>query len=116
MININELMSELLTEKFGEQWYLELAKVKSPHSYASKKSGNRRWAEKLAEKLLDKKDEYEFIGIFSDGETDAGPILEGVVYHCTEWYVKMSPYMYFEKKMACKGYLRSNKPEEYIEG
>ena len=116
MININELISELLSEKFGEQWYLELAKVKSPHSQASKKNGNQRWAEGLAKKLLDKRDEYEFIGIFSDGETEEGPILEGVVYHCTEFYVKKSPYMYFEKKQACRDHLRSGKPEEYIEG
>ena len=67
--DINELVSELLLEKFGEEWYLELAKEKSPHSYASKKHGNQKWSARLAEKLLDKKDEYEFIGIFCEGDT-----------------------------------------------
>mgnify|MGYP002808306388 CR=1 FL=1 len=113
---MDALIFELLTEKFGEEWYLELAKKGAKFSYASKKHGNQKWAERLAEKLLDKKDEYELIGIFSEGETASGPILEGVVYHCTEWYVKKSPYMYFEKKVACKDHLRSKKPEEYIEG
>lgn len=115
-VNVNEIISELLMESLGEEWYLELAKKGSPHSYASKKNGNQRWAAKLAEKLIAKKDEYEFIGIFSEGETDSGPILEGVVYYCTEWYMKKSPYMYFEKKDACKGYLKRKKPVEYIEG
>ena len=113
---MDALISELLTEKFGEEWYLELAESGSKVSYASKKHGNQKWAERLAKKLLDRKDEYEFIGIFSEGQTDEGPILEGMVYHCTDFYVKKSPYMYFEKKDACKSHLRSGKPEDYIEG
>ena len=115
-INVNEIISELLLERLGEDWYIELAKPGAKHSYALKKGGNQRWAQKLAEKLVKDKNDYEFIGIFTEGETDSGPILEGVVYHCTESYLKKSPYMYFEKKDACKRHLRSGKPEDYIEG
>ena len=115
-VDINELVSELLSEKFGEAWYIELAKPGAKHSYALKKSGNQRWAEKLAEKLVKDENDYEFIGIYTEGVTESGPILEGVVYHCTESYLKKSPYMYFEKKDACKSHLRSGKPEDYIEG
>jgi len=115
-VNVSEVISELLSESLGEEWYIELAKKGSPHSYASRKNGNQRWATKLAETLVTKKDEYEFIGIYTEGETASGPILEGVVYYCTEWYVKKSPYMYFEKKDACKTYLKRNKPADYIEG
>ena len=106
---INELVSELILEKFGEAWYIELAKPGAKHSYALKKSGTERWAQKLAEKLVKDENDYEFIGIYTEGVTEAGPILQGVVYHCTESYLKKSPYMYFEKKDACKTHLVSLK-------
>jgi len=112
----NEIISELLAEGLGLEWSIELAKPGEYHSYALKKTGNQRWAQKLAEKLVKDKNDYEFIGIFTEGETDSGPILEGEVYHCTKAYLKKSPYMYFEKKDACKTFLKSGKPQEYIEG
>jgi hypothetical protein len=112
----NQLVSDLMFERMGEEWRLELAKSGNKVSYASKRHGSRNWAEKLAEKLLKSSDEYEFIGIFSEGESTEGPILEGVVYHCTEFYLKKSPYMYFEKKDACRYTLRTKKPTEYVEG
>ena len=115
-MEFNSAVYELLYEKLGEEWYIELADPGAKHSYASKKSGNQTWAEKKAKKLVKDENDYEFIGIFSEASSDEGPILSGVVYHCTESYLKKSPYMYFEKKDACKRHLRSGKPEDYIEG
>ena len=114
--DMNHLVSELIFKRMGEDWRLELAKSGNKFSYPSKKQGSRNWAERLAEKLLKSADEYEFIGIFSEGESSEGPILEGVVYYCTEFYLKKSPYMYFEKKDACRHTFRTKKPTEYVEG
>jgi hypothetical protein len=107
---------ELLYETLGEEWYIELAKPGAKHSYALRKSGNQAWSDKGAKKLVKDDNDYEFIGTFSEATSPEGPILMGVVYHCTESYLKKSPYMYFEKKDACKRHLRTGKPEEYIEG
>jgi hypothetical protein len=115
-MEFNSAVYELLYETLGEEWYIELADPGAKHSYASKKSGNLPWAEKKAKKLVKDENDYEFIGIFSEATSAEGPILSGVVYHCTESYLKKSPYMYFEKKDACKRNLRSGKPEDYIEG
>lgn len=113
---ISKIVSELLTEKLGESWKLELAKKGSKFSYASKRNGTQSWASSMAKKLLKKSEDYEFIGIFSESDSSEGPILEGVVYFCTEYYIQKSPYMYFEKKDACKKTSRTNKPTYYIEG
>ena len=107
---------ELLYEALGEVWYIELAKPGAKHSYALRKSGNEAWSDKSAKKLVKDDNDYEFIGTFSEATSPEGPILTGVVYHCTESYLKKSPYMYFEKKDACKSHLKSGKPQEYIEG
>ena len=40
--NMDALIFELLTEKFGGEWYLELAKSGAKFSYASKKYGNQK--------------------------------------------------------------------------
>tara|TARA_A100001037_G_scaffold67550_1_gene59983 strand:+ start:22625 stop:22993 length:369 start_codon:yes stop_codon:yes gene_type:complete len=116
-IDTNQLISELISESLGDTWKLELAATGKKFSYASKRDGNRSWADKMAKKLVkDSIEDYEFIGIFSEGESSEGPILTGVVYHCTEFYLKKSPYMYFEKKDACKIVFKTKKPTEYIEG
>jgi hypothetical protein len=116
-IDMDQLISELLLENLGDEWKLELAKAGKKLSYASRRSGNISWAEKLAKKLVkESHDEYEFIGIFSEDDSSEGPILTGVVYHCTEFYLKKSPYMYFEKKDACRIVHKTKKPTEYIEG
>ncbi len=70
----------------------------------------------MAKKLVAKeKDGFKFIGIFSEGESTEGPIVDGYVYHCTEEYLQKAPHMHRDKKKACKTHIKSGKPVEYYE-
>jgi hypothetical protein len=104
------------TESLGERYQLELAKSGDKLSYETRTSGNESWSIKISKKFMNNKDDYEFIGSFTESPSSEGPILSGTIYHCTSWYLKNAPYMYFEKKEACKKNIKSKKPEDYIEG
>jgi hypothetical protein len=106
----------LVSESLGESYKLELAKSGEKYSFETKKEGNESWSKNMANRFLKEKHKYEFIGSFTESMSTEGPILSGTVYHCTEWYIKNSPYMYFEKKEACKKNIKTNKPIDYIEG
>lgn len=111
------IFDELIKEdKLGETWRIELAPNHSRYSFSSKKSGNETWAKSLAMKLLKQdKDEYKFIGVFSEGETDDGPIVDGYIFHCTEEYFKNVPHLHRDKRKAIKQHLKTNKIIEYFE-
>ena len=110
---IDELISE---DKLGEAWHLEMAPTHARYSFSSSKSGNENWARKMANKLVQKeKEDFKFIGIFSEGETSFGPVVDGYVFHCTEEYLDKAPHMHRDKRKACKLHLKTGKVEEYLE-
>jgi len=113
----DKLFDELILEdKLGETWKLELAPIHSRFSFSSKKSGNETWAKLLASKLYKKeKDNFKFIGIYSEGETEEGPIVDGYIFHCTDEYLKNTPYLHRDKKKAIKQHLKTGKVIEYFE-
>lgn len=113
----DKLIDELISEdKLGETWHLEMAPNHARYSFSSKKHGNENWAKSLATKLTQKeKEDFKFIGIFSEGETDEGPIVDGYVFHCTEEYLSKAPHMHRDKRNACKRHLKTGKVEEYLE-
>lgn len=104
-----------IKESLGELHQLEIAKVGKKLSYETKQSGNLVWSVKSAKKFLKNKEDYEFIGSFTESPSSEGPILSGTIFHCTPWYLKNAPYMYYEKKDACKRNIKTQKPVEYIE-
>ena len=110
---IDELINE---EKLGESWRLEMAPNHARFSFSSSKHGNENWAKKLAMKLLKtEKDDFKFIGIFSEGDTDEGPIVDGYIFHCTQEYLDKAPHMHRDKKKACKQHIKTGKIIEYFE-
>ena len=110
---IDELISE---DKLGETWHLEMAPNHARYSYSSSKHGNENWAKKVANKLVQKeKEDFKFIGIFSEGETSEGPVVDGYIFHCTEEYLSKAPHMHRDKRKACKRHLKTGKAEEYLE-
>ena len=113
----DELIDELIKEdKLGETWRIELAPNHARYSFSSQKSGKENWATALAKKLVAKeKDGFKFIGIFSEGESTEGPIVDGYVYHCTEEYLDKVPHMHRDKKNACKQHIKTGKVTEYLE-
>ena len=113
----DDIIDELIAEdKLGETWKLEMAPNHARYSYSSSKSGNENWAKKMANKLVQKeKDDFKFIGMFSEGETSEGPVVDGFVFHCTEDYLDKAPHMHRDKRKACKRHLKTGKVEEYLE-
>ena len=113
----DKLLDELITEdKLGETWRIEMAPNHARYSFSSSKSGNENWARTVAIKLTQKeKDDFKFIGIFSEGDSSEGPIVDGYIFHCTEEYLNNAPHMHRDKKKACKRYLKTGKIEEYLE-
>lgn len=110
---IDELLAE---EKLGETWKLEMAPNHARYSFSSSKSGNENWAKKMAIKLVKKEiEDFKFIGIFSEGESTEGPIVDGYVYHCTEEYLDKVPHMHRDKRTACKQHIKTGKVVEYLE-
>ena len=111
------IFDELIAEdKLGETWKLEMAPNHARYSFSSSKSGNEKWARKLAMKLLKtEKEDFKFIGIFSEGETNEGPIVDGYVFHCTEEYLDKAPHLHRDKKKACKQHIKTGKIIEYFE-
>ena len=67
----DNIFDELIREdKLGETWKVELAPNHARYSFSSQKSGNENWAKSIANKLVQKeKEDYKFIGIFSEGES-----------------------------------------------
>ena len=113
----DEIIDQLIREdKLGETWKIELAPNHARYSFSSKKSGKEQWAKAVAKKLVGKeKDDFKFIGIYSEGESTEGPIVDGYVYHCTEEYLDKVPHMHRDKKIACKKHLKTGNPVEYYE-
>lgn len=113
----DKIIDELIFEdKLGETWQLEMAPNHARYSYSSSKSGNENWAKNLANKLIQKeKEDFKFIGIFSEGETSEGPVVDGFVFHCTDEYLDKAPHMHRDKRKACKRHLKTGKVEEYLE-
>jgi hypothetical protein len=113
----DEIIDELIAEdKLGETWKLEMAPNHARYSFSSNKSGNENWAKVLATKLVKKeKEDFKFIGIFSEGESTEGPIVDGYVFHCTEEYLSKVPHMHRDKKKACKQHIKTGKVTEYLE-
>tara|TARA_E500000331_G_scaffold6894_1_gene6716 strand:- start:175 stop:525 length:351 start_codon:yes stop_codon:yes gene_type:complete len=113
----DEIIDELISEdKLGEAWHLEMAPNHARYSFSSSKFGNEKWAMKLANKLVKKeKEDFKFIGIFSEGETSEGPVVDGYIFHCTDEYLKKAPHMHRDKRKACKRHLKTGKVEEYLE-
>ena len=110
---IDELISE---DKLGENWHLEMAPNHARYSFSSSKFGNENWARKLATKLIqNEKEDFKFIGIFSEGETSEGPVVDGYVFYCTQEYLSKAPHMHRDKRNACKRHLKTGKVEEYLE-
>tara|TARA_B100000242_G_C43010238_1_gene469693 strand:- start:103 stop:453 length:351 start_codon:yes stop_codon:yes gene_type:complete len=113
----DKILDELIAEdKLGETWRLEMAPVHARYSFSSSKSGNENWAKNTANKLTQKeKENFKFIGIFSEGESTEGPIVDGYVFHCTQDYLDKAPHMHRDKRKACKRHLKTGKVEEYLE-
>jgi hypothetical protein len=113
----DKLIDELISEdKLGETWHLEMAPIHARYSFSSKKHGNENWAVALATKLVKKeKDDFKFIGVFSEGETSEGPVVDGYIFHCTEEYLSKAPHMHRDKRKACKRHLKTGNIEEYLE-
>ena len=110
---IDELISE---DKLGETWKLEMAPNHARYSFSSSKSGNENWAKKLAINLTKKeRDDFKFIGIFSEGDSTEGPIVDGYIFHCTQEYLDKVPHMHRDKKKACKHHIKTGKVTEYLE-
>ena len=111
------ILDELIAEdKLGETWKLEMAPNHAPYSFSSNKSGSERWARLLATKLVKKeKEEFKFIGAYSEGETSEGPVVDGYIFHCTQEYLDKAPHMHRDKKKACKRHIKTGKVEEYLE-
>ena len=106
---------DYIKESLGETYQLEIAKLNKKLSFETKQSGTESWSIKAAKKFLKNKNKYEFIGSFTESPSSEGPILSGTIFHCTPWYLKNAPYMYYEKKEACKQYIKTNEPTDYIE-
>lgn len=113
----DQIFDELIKEdKLGETWKLELAPNHARYSFSSKKSGNENWAKSLANKISNKeKEDYKFIGIYSEGETTEGPIVDGYIFHCTDEYLSKVPHLHREKRKACKAHIKTGKVIEYFE-
>ena len=113
----DDIIDELIAEdKLGETWKLEMAPNHARYSYSSSKSGNENWAKNTANKLTQKeKENFKFIGIFSEGESTEGPIVDGYVFQCTQDYLDKAPHMHRDKRKACKRHLKTGKVEEYLE-
>jgi len=113
----DNLFDELIREdKLGETWKVELAPNHARYSFSSKKSGNENWAKSIANKLVQKeKEDYKFIGIFSEGESSEGPIVDGYIFHCTQEYLSKAPHMHRDKKKAIKNHIKTGKVVEYFE-
>ena len=113
----DNLFDELIREdKLGETWKVELAPNHARYSFSSQKSGNENWAKKIANKLAQKeKNDYKFIGIFSEGDSSEGPIVDGYIFHCTEEYLSNAPHLHRDKKKAIKTHLKTKKVVEYFE-
>lgn len=113
----DNLFDELIREdKLGETWKVELAPNHARYSFSSKKSGNENWAKSVANKLIQKEiDDYKFIGVFSEGESSEGPIVDGYIFHCTNEYLSKAPHMHRDKKKACKTHIKTGKVVEYFE-
>lgn len=113
----DEIIDQLIREEqLGETWRIELAPTNARYSFSSKKSGKETWAKALAQKLITRdKEDYKFIGIFSEGESSEGPIVDGFVYHCTSAYLDKAPHMHRDKKKACKKNIKTGVPVEYFE-
>lgn len=113
----DNLFDELIREdKLGETWKVELAPNHARYSFSSKKSGNENWAKSIANKLVQKeKEDYKFIGIYSEGESSEGPIVDGYIFHCTQEYLSKAPHMHRDKKKAIKTHIKTGKVVEYFE-
>lgn len=113
----DKLFDELIYEdKLGETWRLELAPNHSKYSISSRKSGSEKWAKSIARKLTEKeKDDFKFIGIYSEGETNDGPIVDGYIFHCTDDYLKSTPHLHKDKRNAIKQHIKTGKVIEYFE-
>lgn len=113
----DKLIDELIFEdKLGETWKLEMAPNHARFSFSSAKSGNEKWAKNMANKLIQKeKENFKFIGIYSEGDSSEGPIVDGYIFHCTEQYLDNVPHMHRDKRKACKRHLKTGKVEEYLE-
>ncbi len=113
----DKIIDELIYEdKLGETWKLEMAPNHARYSFSSSKSGNENWAKTMANKLVQKeKEDFKFIGIFSEGDTSEGPIVDGYIFHCTQEYLDKAPHMHRDKRKACKRHLKTGKVEEYLE-
>ena len=107
----DNIFDELIREdKLGETWKVELAPNHARYSFSSKKSGTENWAKSVANKLTQKeKDDYKFIGVFSEGESSEGPIVDGYIFHCTNEYLSKAPHMHRDKKKAAKHTLKQVK-------
>ena len=66
-------------------------------------------------KKNDSSNEYDFIGIYSEGESTEGPIVDGYIYFCTPEYYSRSAFMHRDKKKACKQNMKTGKVIEYFE-
>ena len=68
-------------------------------------------------KVIDEKEkeDFKFIGIFSEGESTEGPIVDGYVFHCTQEYLDKVPHMHRDKKKSCKQHIKTGKVVEYLE-
>lgn len=113
----DKIFDELILEdKLGETWRLELAPTHAKYSFSSSKSGDENWAKSMASKLVKKeKDDFKFIGIYSEGETEEGPIVDGYIFHSTEDYLRKTPYLHRDKKKAIKKHIKTGKVIEYFE-
>ena len=113
----DKIIDQLIREdKLGETWKIELAPNHARYSISSKKSGNEKWAKTLATQLVSKeKLDFKFIGIFSEGESTEGPIVDGYIFHCTKEYLESAPHMHRDKKKACKQHIKTGKIVEYLE-
>ena len=116
-MNFEKILDELIQEeKLGETWRLELAPNHSRYSYSSKKAGNENWAKSLASKLVKKeKEDFKFIGVYSEGETTEGPVVDGYIFHCTTEYLDKAPHLHRDKRNACKNNIKTGKVNEYFE-
>jgi hypothetical protein len=113
----DKILDELIAEeKLGKTWHLEMAPNHARYSFSSNKSGDERWAKLLATKLVEKeKEDFKFIGAYSEGESSEGPIVVGHIFHCTKEYLDKAPHMHRDKRNACKQHIKTGKSAEYME-